>query len=326
LRVAIVGAGVSGLAAARTLVAAGHETVVFEKSDAVGGRVATRRVGDFVFDTGATSIAPRGFAIEQVMLHELETTDLVTVEKPIYTHVGLRVYPGDAAKAKTPRYTYRNGNNRLAKLLAQGVDVRMSTQVDGLERAGERIVACGEEFDAIVLTPPIPQSALLLWSIGESRPFANANYRSCLSIMLGFAAALPETNYHAILDVEQRHPLTWLSLESLKSPCRAPEGRCALVAQMSPAYSLGHYDRSDEEIIGDVLDYLVRLYGDEFRTPEVSDVKRWKYSQPEGTALFSAVNRPGSKIIVAGDGVSAGRVERAFEAGVEAAKMLTVAA
>jgi renalase len=322
LRVGIVGAGISGLAAARTLTHGGHEVVVFEKSRGVGGRMATRRLDEFVFDTGATSIAPRGLAIEKVMLQEVDTEDLVQIEKPIYTHVGLRVYPGDAAKARTPRYTYRSGNTKLAKLLAQTLDVRLNTQVDSLEREGARYRVAEEEFDSVILTPPIPQASLLLWSLGESRPFANAYYRSCLSVLLGFAAPTPEVSYHAILDVEQRHPMTWLSLESGKSPCRAPDGHCAIVAQMSPAYSLSHYDRPNEELIGDVLDYVVRLYGEEFRKPVVSDVKRWKYSQPDGAALFDAVNRPGSTLVFAGDGVSAGRVERAFESGVSAANLL----
>ncbi|PMP83934.1 MAG: FAD-dependent oxidoreductase, partial [Chloroflexus aggregans] len=40
--VAIVGAGVAGLAAAHALATAGFTPVVFEKSRGVGGRAATR--------------------------------------------------------------------------------------------------------------------------------------------------------------------------------------------------------------------------------------------------------------------------------------------
>jgi protoporphyrinogen oxidase len=52
MRVVVVGAGVAGLAAARTLVAAGVETVVLEASDGVGGRVRTDVVDGFRLDRG----------------------------------------------------------------------------------------------------------------------------------------------------------------------------------------------------------------------------------------------------------------------------------
>ena len=52
-RVAIIGAGISGLACARQLAKAGVSVVVFDKGRGIGGRVATRRAGDLQFDHGA---------------------------------------------------------------------------------------------------------------------------------------------------------------------------------------------------------------------------------------------------------------------------------
>ena len=50
--IVIVGAGLSGLACARTLTARGVETVVLEAADAVGGRVRTHRQDGFLIDRG----------------------------------------------------------------------------------------------------------------------------------------------------------------------------------------------------------------------------------------------------------------------------------
>lgn len=322
MRVAIVGAGVAGLAAGRTLHQAGHEVVLFEKSRGPGGRLATRRVDAFTFDTGATSIAPRGLGIERVMLQELDTTELVEVQKPIYTHVNLRSMPGDSARNKIPRYTYRPGNNHLAKLLAEGLDVRSNTTVDHLGGQIGSFEVEGETYDRVILTPPIPQASLLLWSLGESRPVANARYRSCLSIMLGFDKPLPDVPYHALIDVEQRHPLTWVSLESAKSPGRAPEGQCAMVLQMSPTYSHDHYQTEDDRVLKDVLPWVGQLFGAEFLHPIAVDTKRWKYSQPETVAVFESVNQRHNGVILAGDGLTAGRVEKAFESGLMAARLI----
>jgi renalase len=321
VKVGIVGSGVAGLAAARLLSQAGHDVVVWERSDHVGGRVETVAIEGYVFDPGATSIAPRGMAIEHVMLHELDTSHLLRVEEPIYTHEALRVIPGDPSR-NAARYTYDEGNACLPKLLAEGLDVQLNRQVEEITRSGQSFVVFDEACDALILTAPIPQTSVLLWTLHESRPVANAKYRSCIAVMLGFAQPAPDVHYHALLDVEQRHPLTWLSLESVKSPKRAPEGCCAMLAQMGPSYSLMQYNKADQEIIDDVLIYLQRLYGAGFQQPIVAQVRRWKYSQPEMVAQFETVNPPSARLILAGDGLMAGRVESAFESGVKAARLL----
>lgn len=52
MNIAIVGAGLAGLAAAKELVSGGHEVQVFEASDGVGGRVRTDAVDGFLLDRG----------------------------------------------------------------------------------------------------------------------------------------------------------------------------------------------------------------------------------------------------------------------------------
>ena len=309
-----------GLAAARYLHRSGHDVVVFEKSRGVGGRIATRRKDGFVWDTGATSIAPRGKTIERVMLDEISTEGLIEIAKPIYTHSGLRVTPGHPSGAK--RYTYVEGNTTFAKRLCEGIDVRLNTQVDEIAQTENGYTMQGEIFEKVILTPPVPQSGLLLWNLGESRPMANVKYRPCISVVLGFQAELRPTNYHALLDVEQMHPLTWLCLESVKSPNRAPEGCSAMSLQFNPSFSHSQYDREDEALVATAVGYVERLYGSEFQTSSASSVMRWKYSQPESLATYDHVNPPGSKLLIASDALLGGHVEDAFEIGTRVAKQL----
>lgn len=55
-RIAVVGAGIAGLACAFELQKAGFKVVVFEKRDAVGGRMATRTKDGLPFDIGANHL------------------------------------------------------------------------------------------------------------------------------------------------------------------------------------------------------------------------------------------------------------------------------
>ena len=63
MRVAIIGAGISGLACARRLRDAGLEATLFDKSRGIGGRFATRRANpghpEVAFDHGATHFTAR---------------------------------------------------------------------------------------------------------------------------------------------------------------------------------------------------------------------------------------------------------------------------
>ena len=59
MKVAIVGAGMAGLAAARTLVDRGARVVLFDKGGSVGGRCATRGQDLGGFDHGAQRFSAR---------------------------------------------------------------------------------------------------------------------------------------------------------------------------------------------------------------------------------------------------------------------------
>ena len=55
--IAIIGAGMTGVVCARNLKDAGYETIIFEKSRGIGGRMATRRTSEGLqFDHGAQYI------------------------------------------------------------------------------------------------------------------------------------------------------------------------------------------------------------------------------------------------------------------------------
>jgi renalase len=65
--IAVVGAGIAGIACARTLAQAGHEVTVFEKSREAGGRMATRDSEFGGFDHGTQYFTVRDARFEKAL-------------------------------------------------------------------------------------------------------------------------------------------------------------------------------------------------------------------------------------------------------------------
>jgi len=63
----IVGAGMSGLVAAKELTSAGLNVLVIDKGRGLGGRMAYRRIGEAIFDYGAQYISARSEFFQQLM-------------------------------------------------------------------------------------------------------------------------------------------------------------------------------------------------------------------------------------------------------------------
>jgi protoporphyrinogen/coproporphyrinogen III oxidase len=95
-RIAVVGGGIAGLAAARDLLLAGHEVSLFEASDRVGGKISASPVGGIQLDEGPDSVLARvPFAVE--LAKELGLGDDLIPQPPgtayLYSRGALRRLP-----------------------------------------------------------------------------------------------------------------------------------------------------------------------------------------------------------------------------------------
>jgi renalase len=321
MRVGVVGAGVAGLAAARALRQSGCEVTVFESSDHVGGRCATQTIDGYTFDTGATSIVPRSRQIEQAMLKELDATRLVTIDSPVFTHDGRRVFLGTGV-TPTTRYCYSDGIATLATLLAEGTEIETGRRVETIATPKDGGYSVFDHtFEAIVPAVPTDEAVALALTAGEQRSANNTRYRACISVLFGFEKET-KTPYHAIVAEESVHPMHWMSIESLKVHGRAPAGCTALVVQLGPKYSRWNLGAEDESIYEDALVDVERVLGPGYGDPVVKSIVRWGQSQPDSVSGFDSVNPPGARLVIAGDGLEGGRIEHAFDSGVKAARML----
>lgn len=323
MKVAVVGAGMAGAAAARTLHDAGVKVTVFEKSRGFGGRSAVKRLGGWTFDSGATSLTPRGMAIEEALHKWLPEDELIWITKPISLHSQGRIRPGDPKRNSTPRCCFRTGMNALAKSMLAGIRVELESKVERLEIPGDGgVVVQDVWFDAVILTCPGPQALDLLKTVGQTRGLERSVFRRTLSVMLAWEKPF-DAPWYALIDTEAKEPLTWMCVETLKAPgARGPEGTTGLIAQLSRSYSLDHWDSDDGTILRDAQDFCERLLLQDMGLPSAASLHRWKFAQPESVTQFEAANPRGSSILLAGDSFEGPRLELAFESGLKAARRL----
>ena len=143
MRVAIVGAGMSGLVAATELVAAGHEVVVFDKGRAVGGRMASKRFAGARFDHGAQHFSVRSDAF-RAAVREWSFAGAVGVW-----------YEGESlttANGVEPRHRGIPAMRSICEHLAARLDVRTGTRVSTVDAAG-LVLETAERIDYDIVAP-----------------------------------------------------------------------------------------------------------------------------------------------------------------------------
>src|SRR5207248_10020347 len=112
--IAIIGAGCSGLSAAHILRDAGNTVTVFERSNEVGGRAATRRRQGFTYDHGAQYINGGSAVSSALITGRFRAADLVDIAKPVweFDQQG-HIQEGDPLQKRRPTWTYRRGLDPL---------------------------------------------------------------------------------------------------------------------------------------------------------------------------------------------------------------------
>ncbi|MHB2168542.1 NAD(P)/FAD-dependent oxidoreductase [Alsobacter sp. R-9] len=298
LPVAVVGAGIAGLAAARRLADAGRPVVVVDKGRGLGGRMATRRVEGFAFDHGAQFFRVRGPAMGAALAS--------------WSATGAAAPWFDDAMVGLP------GMTAPARAMAAGLDVRTGVTVSALSRGDEGWrVATAEgpldhpangRFGAVVLAVPAPQGVTLAASAGIALPaMAAAVYAPCWALMLGFLARVQGLADH----LEAPHEaIGWVARNASKPGRGEAE---AVVVHASPAWSRAHLERRPEEIPALLAPALAAVGIDVAGAVHVA-AHRWRYALVERAAGVPFLHDPAG-LWACGDWCLGGRVEAAFDSG-----------
>ncbi len=202
MNVAIVGAGISGLACADALEAAGIGCVLFDKGRRPGGRLSSLQLADRAWDFGAQYFrAGSGRFARQIT--EWVQAGLVAE------------WPGGPEGALV-------GVPTMASLVAaqcERREVRFEAQVDRLDHGPAGWMLSGRglaegPFDAVVLCVP-PEQAIPLVSLHDfhlARQYVDVRSQPCWTAMVGFAEPLRDLADYA----RDLGPIAWAARNNSK--------------------------------------------------------------------------------------------------------------
>jgi renalase len=340
--IVIIGGGISGLMAARTLVEAGVEqVVVLDKGRSGGGRLATREVDGATFDHGAQYFTVRS---PEFAAHVAEWEAKGWVTK----------WFGDPH----PRYRAEGGMNRLARHLAEPLDICVRVRVTSIdpEPNGWLLHWVSEEQEyvpqtydevqpedvydpgnkaniraqALIVTVPLPQALYLVKQGGNElhpsmeRKLKEVSYLPCLAALLVLDApsAVPAPGY-----VRAKNPADAVQLV-VDNYQKGVSAQYALTVYACGRWSKEHFAEPDDAILAHLMEQAKPWIGE--ANIQEAQLKRWRFSLAENLypARFADLQLQ-APFLLAGDAfiepeaqAQHARIESAALSGIAAARQL----
>lgn len=328
--IAVIGAGVSGLACASELTKHGHRVIVFEKSRGAGGRAPTRWLDrdstpPLGFDHGAQYFHVRSGAFRQV----IDQASSYGVVAPWQGRlINLSYGQKTPVQEDETRWVGMPGMASFGKYLALDLDVQYDTRVVGLLRENEQIrltLARGSTrggpagksetelsglFDWVVCAVPCEQVSELFSEFHPPLAREASTVKSSVNwtCMLSFEQAIPVDFDGAFV---YDSPLGWICRDSSK-PGRAPSERWIL--QATSDWSQAHVQLSAEDASEMLIDVFRNVLGLSV-SPERAVSHRWLYALPENPLDCGYYLDRNAKIAACGDWLSKARIEDAYLSG-----------
>jgi renalase len=320
--IAIVGAGVAGLTAARALHDAGRKVIVIDKSRGLGGRLATRRLVNGHADHGVCYLSAQGQAFQSWL-------DSLT-ERGLLKRWSDRLHDFDLSPEVTARrrYVAPDGATALAKDLAQGLTIERNQLITVINPMAEgwQILAQNPAFQVtaktVILAIPAPQALPLVEVVGDPEFVAQVRsieFSPCVTAIALYPASRL-TDAQGIQGVRgiqggDNEILNWIGFEHTKQ--LAPL-HPILVIQSNKRFFEQHFESSNLVPIGQQLcDRAAKILAMDWITqPEILQVHRWKYAFPVNPLAVPFLSaKTVHPLYCIGDWCGGDRVESAFYSG-----------
>lgn len=308
----IVGAGMSGLVAAKELTSAGLTVLVIDKGRGVGGRMAYRRIGEAIFDHGAQYISARSEFFQQLM-NEWQEKGAVCV----WSH-GFPDIPGEH-----PRWRGSPHMRAIPALLTNNLAIVTNTKVWKIEKDAGLWLLSIENGDkessdkisckSLIMTAPVPQTLDLLSS--ETHEIASdlreqleqLQYHRCFAVMavLDGPSGIPAPGVKNF----SQGSIAWMADSQLKGISPVP----CVTLHASHEFSLARWEEDRQATAKILLEQAAP-----WLSSKVIDfqIHGWRFSKPASTyhQPFALVHEQ-PFLAIAGDAFGGPNVEGAATSG-----------
>jgi photolyase PhrII len=314
LRVAVVGAGLAGAAAARALADQGHVVTVYEKSRGAGGRMATRRSPEGQWDFGAQYLHARDPRFRR-QAQDWRARGLLA---PWAGRIA-NLRPGGYSPGTQDdlRLVGVPGMNALARDLLAGIELRTLAKVGGLVRdaANWRLLdddgaLLGGADTVLVAVPPAQAGPLVACSDALHRRAQAASMQPCWTVRVHLAAPLG-------LPFDAAHvgdsPLAWIACDDSR-PGRSAQG-LHWVLHATAAWSQAQLELEPDAACAQLLDAWRAVLGKHAPIIAGAEAHRWRYALAEGGAGPEYGWDNALQLGLAGDWLRGARIEDAWLSG-----------
>ena len=316
--VLIVGAGMTGVMAGRALKARGYSAQLIDRRRSVGGRMATRRIGE----TGLADLGAQFFTVRSDTLRghvdQWLAEDLVYVWGRGWSDGSVKRTHGDGH----PRYAVRGGMNCLVGRLARELEVVLDRLAVRLEPQESGWLLWDSEGElhrgrALLMTPPMPESLdLLARSSAPLHPDDESQLRRIRfgPCLCGIHEIEGEADFPEPGAVQSfQSDIYWVADNRAKGLSE----KTVITTHANAKYSRQNWDASEADIVLE-LESALRPYLKTGAKVVNTQLKKWRYSVPLTTHPHEyLLARDLPLLAFAGDAFGGrGRVEGAFMSGL----------
>lgn len=318
--IAVIGAGLAGLACASALHRAGLPVQVFDKSRGPAGRMSTRRVATWSCDHGAQYFTARDPAF-RTEVSRWEKAGVAAVWEPRLSVLGGE--NGHLPDTRPERFVGVPQMTAPARWLAEQLPLALQATITTLrpDPRGDWQLQSAESgwlaprFSAVLLALPAPQAGALVapYAPQLAALSARARMRGCWALMLEYAHP-PELPFDAAF--VNRGPLRWIARNSSKPGRTGPE---SWLLHAEAEWSEQHLEEAPERVAAQLLAAFAEHGGP---PPERWTAHRWRYADSAPALQEGCAWQAEQGLGLCGDWLQGGKVEGAFRSGQALAQAL----
>ncbi len=310
MRVAVVGAGIAGLSAARALVDRSHIVKVFERNRVAGGRVATRTLGAIELPRGLSGEVAFDHGAQYFTVLDRRFSELAAEwerDRVIAKWTGRIVsFDGEGWEdidESTSRYVGTPGMSAIANSLAAGLDIEYGTQIESL-------APLLNDFDRVIVALPAERARALVANVPAVTMKPN------WTVMAAFEERVAARFDAAFVNGSA---LGWIARNTSK-PKRNWKIDC-WVLQATTAWSQAHADDRQDDVGAFLMEAFDDLIPAGLPKAFFATVHRWRHATADPPLAVGAIHDAGSRITLCGDWCAGSRIEDAYLSGLAAANI-----